>query len=261
MQAVGKGASSGSAHFLYCGAPSPVASELNAVPSARQRSGRILRSVFRTQKRPQKCEPQLLGFTLLGPFFASGKRTQNCPPSCLVSGLGIRALAGFLLSSAACFGTCTVWGCFSVPAYVSLSPWTWPLLHSCPRGMCSSPEACAAFRFRFPCTLRYGGSGVHASQHLFLCASCGSSRVSRACCISCLSSRLRGLFTPSLSPLRQGRGEACMVSEFFPGPSVNAAVAEDFSGAFASCASLVCRPRACACFLVLAAHRYALPHS
>ena len=59
MQAVGKGASSGSAHFLYCGAPSPVASELNAVPSARQRSGRILRSVFRTQKRPQKCEPQL----------------------------------------------------------------------------------------------------------------------------------------------------------------------------------------------------------
>lgn len=58
-----------------------------------------------------------------------------------------------------------------------------------------------------------------------------------------------------------GQGRGMHGVRVFPGPSVNAAVAEDFSGAFASCASLVCRPRACACFLVLAAHRYALPHS
>ena len=49
-------------------APPGVPSQPIRVPWAASKSGRILGSIFRTQKRPQKCEPQLLRFTLLGPF-------------------------------------------------------------------------------------------------------------------------------------------------------------------------------------------------
>ena len=54
-------------------------------------------SAFRTQRRPEKCEPRQLGFTLLGPFL----RPENGPPNAAAS-LARRKRADALTSESSC---------------------------------------------------------------------------------------------------------------------------------------------------------------
>ena len=52
----------------------------DAKASFKASGGANFASVFRTQKRPQKCEPQQLGFTPLGPFFCVQKTDLKMRP-------------------------------------------------------------------------------------------------------------------------------------------------------------------------------------
>ena len=67
------------------------------------------------------------------------------------------------------------------------------------------------------------------------------------------------LAEPFADDVGQGRGMHGV--RVFSRPSENAAVPQDFSAVFAARASLLCRPSACACLLVLAAPFYAVSHS
>ena len=87
--------------------------------SARLGSGRKMGSIFRARKRPQSCEPQLLGFGLLGPFFVRKMDAKLAPPFDF-------GVALVFMRKGFCGAACRIsFVMFATPSLVSMCPAGW----------------------------------------------------------------------------------------------------------------------------------------